>query len=104
MQTKEANLNGGLMAKMLLLKRQHPLPTVSPRPPGFDFGIERAQYCPTLEECDAFANAKSFWGMPYGLPDLSDREYLTLRTWLEEGAGEEARPPLGTGALAHIAK
>jgi len=86
-QTKGANLNGGLMAKMLLLKRQHPLPTVSPLPPSFDFGIERAQYCPTLEEFDAFANAKPLWGMPYGLPDLSDQEYSTLRTWLKEGAG-----------------
>lgn len=103
-QTKEANLNGGLMAKMLLLKRQHPLPTVSPLPPGFDFGIERAQYCPTLEEFDAFANAKPLWGMPYGLPDLSDREYHTLRTWLEEGAGYEALPSLGADALAPIAK
>jgi len=103
-QTKGANLNGGLMAKMLLLKRQHPLPTVSPLPPSFDFGIERAQYCPTLEEFDAFANAKPLWGMPYGLPDLSDQEYSTLRTWLKEGAGYEARPPLGAGPLASIAK
>ena len=103
-QTKEANLNAGLMAKMLLLKRQHPLPTVSPLPPGFDFGIERAQYCPTLEEFEAFANAKPLWGMPYGLPDLSDREYHTLRTWLEEGAGYDARPPFGAATLADIAK
>jgi hypothetical protein len=42
--------------------------------------------------------------MPYGLPDLSDREYRTLKTWLEEGAGYEARPPLEAGALASIAK
>ncbi|MFZ1745050.1 MAG: fatty acid cis/trans isomerase [Nitrospirales bacterium] len=103
-QTKEANLNGGLMAKMLELKRQHPLPTVSPLPASFDFSLERAQYCPTLEEFDDYAKTHPLWGMPYGLPDLSDREYRTLRTWLEEGAGYAAPPPLGTGPLANITK
>ncbi len=103
-QTKEANLNAGLMAKMLLLKRQHPLPPVIPLPTSFDFGIERAQYCPTLEEFDAFATAKPLWGMPYGLPDLSEQEHSTLRTWLAEGASYDARPPLGTGTVANIAK
>ncbi len=104
MQTKEANLNGGLMAQMLLLKRQHPLPTVSPLPAGFDFSLEAARSCPTIEEFDAFANTNPLWGMPYGLPDLSDREYRTLRTWLEEGAGYAAPPPLGAGPLAYISK
>ena len=103
-QTKEANLNGGLMAKMLQLKRQHPLPTVSPLPAGFDFSLERAQFCPRLEEFDGFAKTNPLWGMPYGLPDLSDREYRTLRTWLEEGAGYPAPPPLGAGPLANISK
>ncbi|MDR4493984.1 MAG: fatty acid cis/trans isomerase [Nitrospirales bacterium] len=103
-QTKEANLKGGLMAKMLQLKRQHPLPTISPLPPSFDFGIERAQYCPTLEEFDEFAKTQPLWGMPYGLPNLSDREYHTLKTWLEEGARYEARPPLEAGVLANMTK
>ena len=84
MQTKEANLNGGLMAQMLLLKRQHPLPTVSPLPAGFDFSLEAARSCPTIEEFDAFANTNPLWGMPYGLtrfvkPGIQDFEDLVGR-------------------------
>ena len=104
MQTKEANLKGGLMAKMLQLKQQHPLPTVTPLPSSFDFGIERAQYCPKVEEFDTFANKKPLWGMPYGLPGLTEQEHATLITWVEEGAGYETPDPLGAGALSHISE
>lgn len=79
-QTKEANFNGGLMAKMLELKRQHPLPTVSPLPASFDFSLERAQYCPMLEEFDDFAKTPSLMGdalwltgfVRRGIQDLED--------------------------------
>ncbi len=101
-QTKEANLYGGLMAKMLLLKRQHPLPTVSPLPGGLIFSLESAPSCPTIEEFDAFANTNSLWAMPCGLPDLSDREYSALRTWLEEDAAYAAPPPLGGDPGQHF--
>jgi len=103
-QTKEANLNGSLMAKMLRLKRQHPLPTVAPLPPSFDFSLDRAQYCPTIEEFDTFASKHPFWGMPYGLPGLTDQEHATLMTWLEEGAASEAPLPLEAGARSHISE
>ena len=103
-QTKEGNLKGSLMAKMLELKRQHSLPRVSPLPADFDFSLERAQYCPTLEEFNDFAETNPLWGMPYGLPGLSDREYGTVRTWLEEGAAYEGSPPLGASPLANISK
>ena len=103
-QTKEANLKGSLMAKMLQLKQQHPLPTVTPLPTSFDFSLERAQYCPKIEEFDAFASKNPLWGMPYGLPGLTEQEHATLMTWLEEGAGYEAPPPLIAGALTHISE
>ncbi|MEO8327590.1 MAG: fatty acid cis/trans isomerase, partial [Nitrospirota bacterium] len=103
-QTKEANLQASLMAKMLLLKRQHPLPAVSPLPPSFDFGIERAQYCPTMPEFDTFADNKPLWGMPYGLPGLGEQEHATLMTWLEEGAADEAPAPVRAGALSTISE
>jgi hypothetical protein len=101
-QTKEANLEVSLLAKMLQLKQQHPLPTVTPLPTSFDFSLERAQYCPKIEEFDDFASKNPLWGMPYGLPGLTDQEHATLMTWLEEGAGYEAPSPLGAGVLAHI--
>jgi hypothetical protein len=103
-QTKEANLEGGLVAKMLQLKQQHPLPTVSPLPSSFDFSLDRAQYCPKIEEFDAFTSKNPLWGMPYGLPGLTEQEHATLMTWLEEGAGYEAPPPLRAGALRHISE
>jgi hypothetical protein len=92
------------MAKMLRLKQQHPLPKVNPLPPSFDFSLDRAQYCPKIEEFDAFASKKPLWGMPYGLPGLTEQEHATLITWLEEGAGYEAPPPLVAGALSNISK
>ncbi|WP_342348844.1 fatty acid cis/trans isomerase [uncultured Nitrospira sp.] len=103
-QTKEANLQASLMAKMLLLKRQHPLPTVSPLPPSFDFGIERAQSCPTMPEFDSFAGDNPLWGMPYGLPGLGEQEHATLMTWLEEGAADEAPAPVRAGVLSNISE
>ncbi len=103
-QTKEANLQASLMAKMLLLKRQHPLPAASPLPPSFDFDIERSQYCPTIPEFDTFAGNNPLWGMPYGLPGLAEQEHATLMTWLEEGAADEAPAPVRAGALSNISE
>ena len=103
-QTKEANLKGSLLAKMLQLKQQHPLPTVTPLPTSFDFSLERAQYCPKIEEFDAFASKKPLWGMPYGLPGLTEQEHATLMTWVEEGAASEAPLPLEARARSHISE
>lgn len=103
-QTQEANLQGSLMAKMLLLKRQHPLPRVSPLPASFDFGIERAQYCPTMPEFEAFARNNPLWGMPYGLPGLNEQEHATVMTWLAEGAVDEASAPVRASARSAISE
>jgi hypothetical protein len=103
-QTPEANLKGSLMAKMLQLKQQHPLPTVTPLPSSFDFSLERGQYCPKIEEFDDFASKNPLWGMPYGLPGLTEREHATLMAWLEEGANYEASSPLGAGVRAQLSK
>jgi len=103
-QTPEANLTVSLMAKMLSLKRQHPLPTVTPLPSSFDFSLDRAQYCPRVEEFDAFANEHPLWGMPYGLPGLTEQEHATLITWMEEGAASEAPLPLEAGVRSHISE
>ncbi len=101
-QTREANLQAGVMARMLELKRQHPLPQETPLPESFDFSLDRGQYCPRIEEFEVFAERKPLWGMPYGLPNLEDREYRTLRTWLEEGARSETPPPTDPKLLAQV--
>ncbi|HEC00037.1 MAG TPA: hypothetical protein ENJ05_11095 [Thiotrichales bacterium] len=92
-QTEDANIEGSLLARMLLLKMQHPLPEEGPITAPFDFSLNRKQECPTIEEFDGFARKHPDWGMPYGLPGLSDAEYGTLLQWLREGAPRGTPPP-----------
>ena len=85
-QTQEANLYGGLMSRMLDLKQQHPLPEQPLLDESFDLSLNRDQQCPTIDEFDHYAKDKPLWGMPYGLPALSQTEHNTLQTWLAQGA------------------
>ena len=102
-QSSQANLDAGVMARMLLLKRQHPLPQRTPLPDSFDFSLNRKQQCATIEEFDAFARRRPLWGMPYGLPGLSEMEYGTLYEWLRQGAPYEPPPPLAPELQAQVA-
>lgn len=95
-QSPEANLAAGVMARMLRLKHQHPLPRVDRLPDTFDFSLDRKQQCPRIEEFDTFAGNYPDWGMPYGLPGLNAREDRTLMRWLELGAPDS--PPLSLPA------
>jgi len=76
----------GVMARMLALKREHPLPAVAPLPETFDFSLDRKQQCPTEAQFNHFAGKYPLWGMPYGLPGLTDREDDTLMRWIGDGA------------------
>ncbi|RTZ17544.1 9-hexadecenoic acid cis-trans isomerase [Vibrio aquaticus] len=92
-QTPTANLEAGLVARMLMQKEQHPLPE-QPQLEGFDFAVDRSQVCPTIEEYDQYAQDYPTWGMPYGMPNLDSREYATLMDWLQNGAIMNAHIPL----------
>ncbi|MGH6692922.1 MAG: fatty acid cis/trans isomerase, partial [Gammaproteobacteria bacterium] len=85
--TPEADREGGVMYRLLRLKREHPLPAgaVLPRE-RFDFSLDRSQQCPAIEEMDRFEQRFPEWGMPFGLPGISDREYATLTGWIAAGA------------------
>lgn len=89
-----ANLQGGLLARMLDLKRQHPLPEGKILPQTFDFSLGRPEQCPRIDEFDAFATKYPQWGMPYGLPPLDDQEHGRIITWLAEGAPAIGPAPL----------
>ncbi len=93
--TAEANRDGGVMYRLLRLKREHPLPAgaVLPRD-RFDFSLDRAQQCPAIEEMDRFEQGFPEWGMPFGLPALSEREYATLTAWIAAGAPYRDPAPL----------
>ena len=81
-----ATPQAGVMARMLALKREHPLPAVVPLPETFDFSLDRNQQCPAERQFDDFASKYPLWGMPYGLPGLAEAEQDILMRWIEQGA------------------
>ena len=100
-----ANRDGSVMYRMLALKRAHGLPAgavLSAK--DFDLALDRAQQCPRIEEMDQFEEKYPLWGMPYGLPALSEREHDTLARWIEAGAPASAPAPLPAGHAARIAE
>jgi len=93
MQNSTANLDAGLVARMLIQKENHPLPDQK-QLEGFDFAVDRDQQCPTIEEYAQYERDYPTWGMPYGMPNLDKDEYATLMSWLENGAIMNAHIPL----------
>lgn len=92
-QSPEANIQAGLMARMLKQKELHPLPQQD-QLEGFDFSIDREQQCVTLEEHEAYQKDYPNWGMPFGMPNLESSEYNTLMTWLKNGGVMNEHIPL----------
>ncbi|UUM32691.1 fatty acid cis/trans isomerase [Vibrio japonicus] len=84
-QNATANIEAGLIARMLMQKESHPLPQQD-QLEGFDFAIDRSQVCPTIEEYSQYEKKYPTWGMPYGMPNLDGKEYSTLINWLNDGA------------------
>jgi hypothetical protein len=100
----EANREGGVMYRALRLKRLHPLPASAVLPKEqFDFSLDRAQQCPAVEEMDRFEQKYPQWGMPYGLPALSEREHAVLADWIEAGAPQREPPPLAADFHRRVA-
>ncbi len=81
---EEARL-AGVLARMLTLKRAHQLPSESLLPESFDLSLDRKQQCPTESEFDSFSAVYPLWGMPYGLPGLTDLEHSILMQWVAQG-------------------
>lgn len=101
-QNFNANLEAGLMAKMLAQKERYPLPNTK-QLEGFDFSLYRDEQCPTLEEHQAYENSYPYWGMPYGTPNLTHEEYQTLTNWLGQGAPMSAAKPISDTEQQKIA-
>jgi hypothetical protein len=92
--TPGANIDSSVMAQMLLLKADHPLPHAAILPASFDLSIDRNQRCTTSEGFQAYRDRFPLWGMPYGLPALSTTERLTLLRWIGEGAPDSGPAPI----------
>lgn len=102
-QTPEANLEGSLLFQMLKLKSTHPLSDQKILE-GFDFSATREQQCPTIEEFSSYKADYPQWGMPFGMPALSQNEFTKIQSWLASGAKVKAHPPLDEVFLKEIDK
>ncbi|MBZ9611564.1 fatty acid cis/trans isomerase [Rheinheimera maricola] len=103
-QSAKANTQASVLARMLTLKQQQPLPDSSLLSDAFDFSLNREQSCPTVEEFENYAQNQPLAGMPYGLPGLTDNEHNLLLNWLKQGASMPEAAPLPTAEQAAVAK
>jgi len=98
----EADRRTGVLARILDLKRQNPLPAGKLLPKTFDFSLNRAQQCPREDAFDSFARRFPQWGMPFGLPPLSDSENRQLTDWLLAGGQASEPAPLNASLAKEV--
>jgi hypothetical protein len=98
----ESDRRASVLARMLDLKKQHPLPAGKVLPDSFDFSLNRAQQCPRVEDFNSFATRFPQWGMPYGLPPLSESEDHLLTDWLAAGTPATEPPPLSPSLAKEV--
>jgi len=99
-----ANLDNSLLAQMLQLKKDFPLPPSGLLDNDFDLEIDRELQCSTREEFPEYRQKHPKWGMPYGLPGLSQDQVNTLNQWLKEGSKAEQQPEVTKQAAAEVEK
>jgi hypothetical protein len=87
-------LAASVLYRSLALKQAHPLPQDKVLSDDFDFGLDRSQSCPRLEEYDRYERDHPLGGMPYGLPGLGEREMGVLTRWLAAGSPNDPPAPL----------
>lgn len=98
-QSREGNLISSLIFQMLALKSSHPLQNTGNQPlpdEHFRLGLDREQYCPTIEQFGKYSELDPFGGMPYALPALNEAETRIMVDWLAAGAkmSNPAKPPI----------
>jgi hypothetical protein len=84
--TPRENLKHSIMYQLLRMKQRHPQPRVGMLPDDVDVELDRAQVCASSTGIAQLQQNHPLWGMPYGLPNLSEDEYATLVWWLAQGA------------------
>ncbi|HEV7477036.1 MAG TPA: fatty acid cis/trans isomerase [Burkholderiales bacterium] len=103
--TPEADREAGVLYRVLRLKRAHPLPAGAVLPKErFDFALDRAQQCPAIEGMDQYERKYPDWGMPFGLPGLSQAEHDTLARWIESGARSSPATLLAPAYAQRVAR
>ncbi len=97
-QFPEINLNNSVLALSLNLKRLNPLPNDNNKlPDSIALATNDQQQCANLDEFKDFQKNHPLWGMPYGLPQLSDDQQTRLMNWIQDGAKDDDKtvPLLG---------
>ena len=103
--TPQANLEAGVMARLLALKQAHPGPSSGPlADDDLDFSLNRPQVCTPAEGLEEYTRRHPTRGMPFGLPPLSKAEHKTLSHWLEAGAPYRPAAPLPAEVLRQVAE
>ena len=99
----DANLAGSLIAKVLDLKSQHPLPAGKMLSEDhFDFALNRENNCPKIETFDSYAKENPLAGMPYGLPGIEEQQVSNIKQWLAAGAWLPQTPTLSSDLQAAV--
>ena len=99
-----ANIEGSLIYKFLELKNKHPLPDQAFLPGEITLALDRKQQCPTNYQFSEFSRQFPLWGMPYGLPAISDDEQNAIIGWLDAGSPIPAEKPLSAELQKKVAK
>ncbi len=85
-KAEDGTLDRSLMLKTLELGRSLPLAADEPVSNKVDLGLERFNSCPAPGEFSSYSAANVHGGMPLAVAGLSDGEFRTVSTWLQEGA------------------
>ncbi len=101
-QSPALNREGSVLYQLLALKRANPVVPGTLLPADIDLRLRHREKCPTVAEIPRHARKHPEWGMPYGLPGLSDREHELITRWLEEGAKHPPPPALPPAQIAQI--
>lgn len=99
-----ANINAGVMAQLLALKQDNPLPQDALLSSAFNLDINSPQSCASIENLEQYTRKNPLLGMPYGLPGLSDQEYKVTMDWLKHGAAMGKAPELPPQIYTDIAR
>lgn len=99
-----ANINAGVMAQLLLLKADNPLPDAALLPAELSLDINSPQACASIETLQSYEHKNPLAGMPYGLPGLSEQEQRITLNWLKQGAAMGTAPKLPKKLHTEIAR
>ena len=102
--SKVANLDNSILAKLIDLKRLNSQPTSGKLGKDYDLKFDRKLQCSTIEEFPKYQHEHPQWGMPYAMPGLSLKEETTLKQWLQEGSKVEPLPPLPSQTVQAVAQ